>query len=113
MDVPSSANCIQWYAEAIDKIYDEVAPTGPNSLALVLFRMLAGALPFRAQDTQELMVQRLTGTPLRLDEEGAWTGVPALQLPPACWQLWTPNKALGLTGVRGAYAESRTGKPYI
>ncbi|MBK9252015.1 MAG: aldehyde dehydrogenase [Proteobacteria bacterium] len=35
VDVPSSANCIQWYAEAIDKIYDEVAPTGPNSLALV------------------------------------------------------------------------------
>jgi hypothetical protein len=22
--------CIQWYAEAIDKIYDEVAPTGPD-----------------------------------------------------------------------------------
>jgi acyl-CoA reductase-like NAD-dependent aldehyde dehydrogenase len=35
VDVPSSANCIQWYAEAVDKIYDEVAPTGPNSLALV------------------------------------------------------------------------------
>jgi len=35
VDVPSAANCIQWYAEAIDKIYDEVAPTGPNSLALV------------------------------------------------------------------------------
>jgi tRNA A-37 threonylcarbamoyl transferase component Bud32 len=48
------------------------------SLALVLFRMLAGALPFRAQDTQELMVQRLTGTPLRLDEV-----LPALQVSPA------------------------------
>ncbi len=24
--------------------------------------------------------------------------------PPTCWQLWTPNKALGLTGVRAAYA---------
>jgi acyl-CoA reductase-like NAD-dependent aldehyde dehydrogenase len=35
VDVPSTANCLQWYAEAIDKIYDEVAPTGPNSLALV------------------------------------------------------------------------------
>ncbi|MEO8316084.1 MAG: aldehyde dehydrogenase [Pseudomonadota bacterium] len=35
VDVPSTANCIQWYAEAIDKIYDEVAPTGPHSLALV------------------------------------------------------------------------------
>ncbi|HXC57794.1 MAG TPA: aldehyde dehydrogenase [Steroidobacteraceae bacterium] len=35
VDVPSAANCMQWYAEAVDKIYDEVAPTGPNSLALV------------------------------------------------------------------------------
>lgn len=25
------------------------------------------------------------------------------------WQLWTPNKALGLTGVRGAYAIAPTG----
>ena len=24
--------------------------------------------------------------------------------PPTCWQLWSPNKALGLTGVRAAYA---------
>jgi acyl-CoA reductase-like NAD-dependent aldehyde dehydrogenase len=35
VDVPSTANCIQWYAEAIDKIYDEVAPTGQQSLALI------------------------------------------------------------------------------
>ena len=26
---------IRWYAEAIDKIYDEVAPTGPGALALI------------------------------------------------------------------------------
>ena len=35
VDVPSAANCLQWYAEAIDKIYDEVAPTGRESLALI------------------------------------------------------------------------------
>jgi acyl-CoA reductase-like NAD-dependent aldehyde dehydrogenase len=35
VDVPSAANCIQWYGEATDKIYDEVAPTGHQSLALV------------------------------------------------------------------------------
>jgi gamma-glutamyl-gamma-aminobutyraldehyde dehydrogenase/4-guanidinobutyraldehyde dehydrogenase/NAD-dependent aldehyde dehydrogenase len=35
VDVPSAANCIQWYAEAIDKIYDEVAPTAHNTLALI------------------------------------------------------------------------------
>src|SRR5215468_42033 len=34
-DIPGSARCIEWYAEAIDKIYDEVAPTGPGALALV------------------------------------------------------------------------------
>ena len=35
VDVPSAARCIQWYAEAVDKVYDEVAPTGPKALALV------------------------------------------------------------------------------
>jgi len=35
IDVPGSANFFQCYAEAIDKIYDEVAPTGPGDLAIV------------------------------------------------------------------------------
>ena len=29
IDAPGSAHFFQWYAEAIDKIYDEIAPTGP------------------------------------------------------------------------------------
>lgn len=35
VDAPGSAHFFQWYAEAIDKIYDEVAPTGAGDLALV------------------------------------------------------------------------------
>lgn len=35
IDAPGSAMFFQWYAEAIDKIYDEVAPTGPGDLALI------------------------------------------------------------------------------
>ncbi len=35
VDVQLAQNCIRWYGEAIDKIYDQVAPTGPDSLALV------------------------------------------------------------------------------
>ncbi len=35
VDIPATARCIAWYAEAVDKIYDEVAPTGPDALALV------------------------------------------------------------------------------
>ena len=35
VDVPAAANCIRWYGEAIDKIYDEIAPTAESSLALI------------------------------------------------------------------------------
>lgn len=35
VDVPASANTIQWYAEAIDKVYDEIAPTAHNAFGLV------------------------------------------------------------------------------
>ncbi len=35
IDVRAVANCFDWYGEAIDKIYDEVAPTASDSLALV------------------------------------------------------------------------------
>src|SRR5690606_34252792 len=35
VDVPSTANCIQWFAESIDKVYGEVAPTAADTLALV------------------------------------------------------------------------------
>jgi acyl-CoA reductase-like NAD-dependent aldehyde dehydrogenase len=34
-DVPGAAACVRWYAEALDKVYDEVAPTGPGALAYV------------------------------------------------------------------------------
>ena len=35
VDVQSAARTIAWYAEAIDKVYDEIAPTPRNSLALI------------------------------------------------------------------------------
>jgi acyl-CoA reductase-like NAD-dependent aldehyde dehydrogenase len=35
VDVANCADCIEYYAEFADKLNDEVAPTGPNDLALV------------------------------------------------------------------------------
>jgi acyl-CoA reductase-like NAD-dependent aldehyde dehydrogenase len=35
VDVPTAAFCFEWYAEAIDKLYDEIAPTASKALALV------------------------------------------------------------------------------
>lgn len=48
------------------------------SLALVLFRMLTGTLPFIAEDTQDLMVKRLTEQPMKLLEV-----MPSAGFPPA------------------------------
>ncbi len=35
VDVNSASNCIRWYGEAVDKIYDEIAPTPSTGLALI------------------------------------------------------------------------------
>ncbi|HWZ62804.1 MAG TPA: aldehyde dehydrogenase [Steroidobacteraceae bacterium] len=35
VDVANCADCIEYYAEFADKLVDEIAPTGPNDLALI------------------------------------------------------------------------------
>lgn len=35
IDVKATAECFDWYAEAIDKVYDEIAPTDDRHLALI------------------------------------------------------------------------------
>jgi len=35
VDVPATARTIAWYAEAVDKLYDEIAPTADSALALI------------------------------------------------------------------------------
>ncbi|WP_445401757.1 aldehyde dehydrogenase [Zobellella sp. An-6] len=35
IDIPGSAACFEWYAEAVDKLYGEVAPTDGHSVATI------------------------------------------------------------------------------
>lgn len=35
VDVPLAARCVNWFGEAIDKVYDEIAPTPHTALALI------------------------------------------------------------------------------
>ncbi|MEZ0330684.1 MAG: aldehyde dehydrogenase family protein, partial [Methylophilaceae bacterium] len=35
VDVNSGANTLRWFGEAIDKVYDEIAPTAENTLAMI------------------------------------------------------------------------------
>ncbi len=36
VDVPLAAECIAYYGEAIDKVYDEVAPTDPSAVVMIV-----------------------------------------------------------------------------
>ena len=36
IDIPESINTLLWHAEAIDKIYDDVAPSGDDALAVIV-----------------------------------------------------------------------------
>jgi gamma-glutamyl-gamma-aminobutyraldehyde dehydrogenase len=36
LDIPDTASTIRWHAEAVDKLYDQVAPTGPGAVAMVV-----------------------------------------------------------------------------
>ena len=36
VDIPETIHCIKWHAELIDKIYDQVAPSSDNHIALVV-----------------------------------------------------------------------------
>ena len=36
VDVPLAVECVAYYGEAIDKVYDEVAPTDPSSVVMVV-----------------------------------------------------------------------------
>ena len=35
IDLPAAVRCLRWFAEAIDKLYDEIAPTRGGTLAMV------------------------------------------------------------------------------
>ena len=36
MDLPDSVHCFRWHAEAIDKEYAQVSPTGPDHVAMIV-----------------------------------------------------------------------------
>jgi len=36
IDIPAVVNCLRWNAEAVDKIYDEIAPTGDDAVAMLV-----------------------------------------------------------------------------
>ena len=49
IDLPDVVTTLRWYAESLDKVFDKVAPTGPQNLALVVREpvgVVAAVLPW-------------------------------------------------------------------
>ncbi len=49
IDLPETIHCLKWHAEAIDKIYDQTAPTGDGAIAMILREpvgVVAAVLPW-------------------------------------------------------------------
>ena len=49
IDVPETANCIRWHGEAQDKLYDQIAPTSRDAVALIVREpvgVVAAVLPW-------------------------------------------------------------------
>jgi 4-(gamma-glutamylamino)butanal dehydrogenase len=36
IDIPEAIHCLEWHAEAADKVYDQLAPSGDNAVAMVV-----------------------------------------------------------------------------
>ena len=92
--VPPDSHTLCWWTE----------PHSPSGTAggPALGQALAAALAAGAVTVLDLAFQ-----PLRLD--GASLPAEAQQ----AWQLWSPNKAAGLTGVRAAYAVAPPGQAAV
>lgn len=80
---PGGAALLHWACEP-------ASPTGAADPALELWQR-------QDEGDTGLQIVDCAYVPLRLDGQ-------LVCMPERAWQLWTPNKALGLTGVRAAYA---------
>jgi len=49
IDVPETASCIRWHAEAQDKLYDQIAPSAPDAVGMIMREpvgVVAAVLPW-------------------------------------------------------------------
>ncbi|HUQ44568.1 MAG TPA: aldehyde dehydrogenase [Candidatus Limnocylindria bacterium] len=95
VDVPETIKTLRWYAEAIDKIFDAVAPTGPDALGLIVrepIGVVGAVVPWNfpilmamwkigpalaAGNTMVVKPSRLSSlSAIRLAELGAEAGLP-------------------------------------
>ena len=95
IDIPETIHCIKWHAEAIDKIYDQVSPTGDDAISMIVrepIGVVAAVLPWNF--------------PLMML---AWKIGPALAA--GCSVVVKPAEQTSLTALRVAELAHEAGVP--
>lgn len=95
IDVPETINTLKWHAEAIDKLYDQVSPSGDDAIAMIIrepIGVVAAILPWNF--------------PLMML---AWKIGPALAA--GCSVIVKPAEQTSLTALRVAELAAEAGIP--
>lgn len=97
-----------WAQSALQWACEPSSPLGQNDLSLAQW---GRATSVKDAQPGVIRVVDCAYAPLVLGP-GGWKGAPS-PAPAGLWQLWTPNKAMGLTGVRAAYAVAPEGSEAV
>jgi gamma-glutamyl-gamma-aminobutyraldehyde dehydrogenase len=95
VDVPETIHCLKWHAEAIDKIYDQVAPASDDHIAMVVREPIGVVGLVLPWNFPLLML--------------AWKMGPALAA--GCSLVVKPAKETSLTALRVAELAAEAGLP--
>ena len=115
VDVPRSADCIAWYGEALDKLYDEIAPSGPAELRLVTrepMGVVAAVVPWNYPliiTAWKLGPALATGNSVVLKPASA-TPLSALRLAELAQQAGLPDGVLNVVTGPGAVVGAALGR---
>ena len=95
MNLPGAVECVNWYAELADKLYDEIAPTQPNALTRI-HRVPVGVVAAIVPWNYPLMI-------------ACWKAAPALAAGNSV--VLKPAEQSSLTAIRMAELAYKAGIP--
>ncbi|MFL5754692.1 MAG: aldehyde dehydrogenase [Chloroflexota bacterium] len=115
VDVPKAADCIAWYGEACDKLYDEIAPSGPTELRLITrepMGVVAAVVPWNYPliiTAWKLGPALATGNSVVLKPASA-SPLSALRLAELAQEAGLPDGVLNVLPGRGAVVGAALGR---
>ena len=114
-DIPATLDTLRWYAEAIDKCYGKVAPTGDNALGLVVAEpigVVGAVLPwnFPAQMYAWKVGPALATGNSVIVKPAELTPLSAVRMTELAYQAGIPPGALQVVNGRGETAGAALGR---